>query len=306
VVPWQLPGRISKGDADMLNSKYLILFVALFFLNHAYSQEQPQGITIDTDNNVEGIPSDAYTSYGIGYSALNDFSFPPFVDAINAEIERQREAERAANEASEFWTILGHRIKITDSLLVVLVCLLFLATIGLYCAVRNLVRGSKDTAKRQLRAYLSAAPDSIRPDFGMKFRIENHGLTPAYRVAAISAAVDIFPYPLPANHDFKEISKTDEPAYVLAPREVMNMGAGPNRTFSAEEIDHAINGITYRFYMYGTVEYVDAFKDRHVTAFCRSIVGGENLRTIFQPQAIHHVKRTNLEYETTGQHNHAD
>jgi hypothetical protein len=86
----------------------------------------------------------------------------------------------------------------------------------------------------------------------------------------------------------------------------MHLGASPKRAFSAEEIDQAVNGVKCRFYMYGVVEYVDAFKDRHVTAFCRSVVGGDNLRMTVQPQALHHVKKINLEYETTRQHNNAD
>jgi hypothetical protein len=51
------------------------------------------------------------------------------------------------DEASEYWSILGHRLKITDTLLVIF-------TFTLWWATRDLVIGAKDTTQRQLRAYV--------------------------------------------------------------------------------------------------------------------------------------------------------
>src|ERR1700731_188636 len=77
------------------------------------------------------------------------------VDAI-----RNRDGNDGAQEATEYWSIFGHRVKITDTLLVIFTFTLWLAT-------RDLVATSKDTAQRQLRAYVSGG--------GMRTRGEREG-----------------------------------------------------------------------------------------------------------------------------------
>jgi hypothetical protein len=68
----------------------------------------------------------------------------------NNSLETQNDSKDAKNrndDASEYWTILGRRLKITDTLLV-------LFTFTLWWATRKLVIGSEDAAKRQLRSYV--------------------------------------------------------------------------------------------------------------------------------------------------------
>jgi hypothetical protein len=64
--------------------------------------------------------------------------------------------------ASEFWTIFGRDLKITDTLLVAFTALLFLATAALWWSTRRLVRGAQRSAERQLRAYVALEGGHIR------------------------------------------------------------------------------------------------------------------------------------------------
>jgi hypothetical protein len=72
--------------------------------------------------------------------------------------ERQPNAQYGGDEGTEFWApLFGHRLKITDTLLVAVTFMLFGATIALWWSTRKLVRGAEETAKRQLRAYVHIA-----------------------------------------------------------------------------------------------------------------------------------------------------
>jgi hypothetical protein len=93
-------------------------------------------------------------------------------------------AEDGNNEASEFWTILGRRLKITDTLLVAF-------TFTLWWATRDLVVGSERTAKRQLRAYISVEMGTnFRQNRRVRFEfrpiVNNNGQTPANEVKILS------------------------------------------------------------------------------------------------------------------------
>ena len=65
----------------------------------------------------------------------------PFIRSSNLETEQ-------IDEGSEYWAIFGHRLKITDTLLVAFTCALWFVTY-------RLVKTSKDAAERQLRAHVS-------------------------------------------------------------------------------------------------------------------------------------------------------
>src|SRR5260221_9762787 len=103
--------------------------------------------------------------------------------------EPDQDAEDCRDEGSEFWSIGGRCLKITDSLLVVFTALLFAATVFLYLATRNLVVGAQDTAKRQLRAYVAvAAHDGPRlqsdKPISVSVQLTNLGQTPAHHVTS--------------------------------------------------------------------------------------------------------------------------
>ena len=87
--------------------------------------------------------------------------------------------------------------------------ILAFATFFLYFATRDLVTGAKDTAERQLRAYLTITPvmlSSINPDenSGFIFEQKNQGQTPAY--SATTRGVILFlDHPLPDNFPFPQL-----------------------------------------------------------------------------------------------------
>ncbi len=77
------------------------------------------------------------------------------------------------------------------------------------------VKTMRDTAGRQLRAYLSARFETIfifSPTIRVtiKFIMLNHGQTPAYNVTH-SSLVEVLPYPLPINYQLPSISPPQTP-----------------------------------------------------------------------------------------------
>lgn len=66
---------------------------------------------------------------------------------------------------------------------------LCLATIGLYCATRELVQDGEETARRQLRSYAAIESASIKLDgrtFKSEVDLKNSGQTPAYDLTVVS------------------------------------------------------------------------------------------------------------------------
>src|SRR5689334_22225826 len=67
------------------------------------------------------------------------------------------ETAAAIDDSSEFWLVMGHRLKITDTLVVLLTFLLAGGTFLLWLATQRLVQSAEETARRQLRAYMAIA-----------------------------------------------------------------------------------------------------------------------------------------------------
>jgi hypothetical protein len=122
--------------------------------------------------------------------------------AKSTQSKTANEAYQAGDEASEFTTLFNRRIKITDLLLVIFTAGLFVATIFLWLATRDLVQDAKENSERQLRAYITAAnfrlecpscekavgkPKSDPIDMSDPNRLiiylQNSGETPAYEVS---------------------------------------------------------------------------------------------------------------------------
>lgn len=64
--------------------------------------------------------------------------------------------------------------------------LLFCATFALYWATRELVRGTEETAERQLRAYVGTISNIGMSADGTRLMLDNFGLTPATDVKVFS------------------------------------------------------------------------------------------------------------------------
>lgn len=139
----------------------------------------------------------------------------------------------------------------------------------------------QDTEKRQLRAYIGVQPATIGADAGqmfLKFYFHNYGHTPAYRLRSEGGhAVAHFPmhhnerfavHPTRAfGYSVTAFPQNDPPHDARVPL--------PYRV--GEEFSQEIAaGLV--LYVYGRVDYYDAFGESHYTVFCTGVTFQDLLR----------------------------
>jgi hypothetical protein len=152
------------------------------------------------------------------------------------------------------------------------------AAVGAACAAwfaGYQVSISQDVEKRQLRAYVEVifvennnAVISFSPDKRLifAFYMQNKGQTPAFNVKG-AGHVEMIKYPIDRNFDFplnfSEMETTlfpnnTDPHYLYLYHDVLT---------DSEKKQIAFEG-DYRFVMYGTITYTDAFGEDHFTTMC--------------------------------------
>jgi hypothetical protein len=158
----------------------------------------------------------------------------------------------------------------------------------------------EDTEHRQLRAYVGVVippegpalypvtPQSI-PNF--RFTARNYGQTPAYKVAHESG-MSIRAYPLPRDNKYTidDIPLLTVPNPItIFPGAIDPLGITllSKRALTEQEIGLFQAGNTARLYVWGTINYVDAFTNPHYTNFCFGF---------FNPTA------KNIQYEPCNEH----
>ncbi len=176
------------------------------------------------------------------------------------EATSQHNRYEGGNEVSEYWTIFGHRLKITDSLLVVF-------TFTLWWATRALVFGADETAERQLRAYIFIDGGSIeikRTDRGRIFltgfvQFKNFGQTPAYKVSQW-VRMEIF-----ASEPEEYTSHAGQTSSAIGPGAVTTspVNVGPISENDIQEI----NARTKMVSVWGGIAYDDTFGRRQFFTF---------------------------------------
>jgi hypothetical protein len=160
----------------------------------------------------------------------------------------------------------GFKEWISDPNRVLAICTIFLVFVG--CGALFI---SRDTEKRQLRAYVT--PSNIKSDgtgsvLNIGFTVENFGQTPA-KNCSIRGDAKVLPFPLPhryifqiPNAPFKQKTRVDpkivspsfvEMKYVLS---------------DAHGVEILANDSSNRIYMFGVITYEDIFNDPHITNFC--------------------------------------
>jgi hypothetical protein len=189
--------------------------------------------------------------------------------------------------------------------LVGVTAILALATIILAAFTIDLAFTSRKTAQRQLRAYVAVRAENVYPfspdiPVGIRFRMTNHGQTPAYDVSH-TAAVAILPHPLPPNFQFPAPPVSVASRFVLHPRASFEAGVVAPRPYNGVEINQATNG--FRIYLYGSVTYRDAFKKHRETTFCVSIVPSQNLVAMSRGRDL--PTPVNIDFHAADQHNEA-
>lgn len=171
-------------------------------------------------------------------------------------------AEYRSDEGTEFWPpLFGYRLKITDTLLVIFTSLLWVST-------ASLVRGAKDTSKRQLRAYVSADTEVViingaapkTPMHGIV--LNNHGQTPANQITHWTRLL-VADFPLKAPLD------RSEPVDLVI-KSVLHPGADRHIIAEKELTPQEMGAIMsdgYAIYFWGDVDYVDVFNNPQRTRF---------------------------------------
>lgn len=188
---------------------------------------------------------------------------------------------------------------ITDWIIAIATIVIGAFTIGLFIDARA-------KGRKELRAYVSSSPNFVgnfsktKPAW-MRFAIENHGQTPAYKIQR-SAIVEIFPFPLPQNFNFPNLPDFTPSTHTLHPREKHIVTIPATRLFSEKEIIDACQENGCRLYCFGIIRY-ETFSKIHTTRFCFSIDGSDSLLAI-ATGGIPNV--VDLNFRIDEQHNDAD
>jgi hypothetical protein len=156
---------------------------------------------------------------------------------------------------------------------------------------------SRDTAKRQLRAYLSVVIGEAiyqekrkAPLDALKFEARplllNTGQTPAHKIS-FKARAAIFPVPLPDEINLPETHDLIEGEGLLGPNQSANMFAVVDSYCEDCEVESIKDGSQGKgLYVWGLVTYKDAFGDSYHTRFCQHIywTPGGQVRGIYVPR----------------------
>lgn len=189
--------------------------------------------------------------------------------------KRGSKGEYDGEETTEFWSIFGHKFKITDSLLALFTFFLFCATTGLWWATRRLVIAADQTAKRQLRAYVTheikgwRGVNDGRP-MATQIALLAYGQTPA-RAVKVLGIIEIMPFPLTSGYHLPELWAEFPQSVDVFPGQANNPPVGwitAKRPFTAEELrDITSEYSTKRAYMLGRISYRDIFDEPRETVF---------------------------------------
>jgi hypothetical protein len=152
--------------------------------------------------------------------------------------------------------------------------LLVFVTVWLVLVTKALVDGAKETAERQLRAYIVVRGKNLDeqgldgPMMVQHLRFLNMGQTPAYRMKVVSRT-DILDHPVKGDFNFTLVSGDNPSIIMVGPREKTIHLSRAERLYSIPElmkIRSEDSGV--RLYTYGRIEYEDAFRVGRHTNFC--------------------------------------
>lgn len=180
-----------------------------------------------------------------------------------------------------------------EAIIAVFTIVLALSTIFLWGATRDLVSGADDTARRQLRAYLSINPTVVE-NYGTQKRatinwvVKNHGQTPASEIR-YKFSIEVMPDPLPSGFDFSkpQLEVTSDSSLFPSggdPTNVLKAWFNNDRPFTDDEYD-SIEAGTHRIHVWGIMTYRDVFKRARTTIFNASIGGPDFKETMRQTRS---------------------
>jgi hypothetical protein len=141
-------------------------------------------------------------------------------------------------------------------------------------ATEDAVELSRDTAQRQLRAYVIAGPSGVRYEDLLKDRIvvevtiRNTGQTPAREMTVVSRTC-VLAYPLEMPFDFTLVSGPDPSHSTLGKDQTLLHESDADAILTGDEMLRVTNPEGgFRVYTYGTIDYRDVFDVPQHTNFC--------------------------------------
>jgi hypothetical protein len=210
----------------------------------------------------------------------------PQVGGPKHSAECDHDCERRAEERSEYWIILGHRMKITDFLLSIFTFLLVCVGAITAAILRNTDASTAKNAEAALasasalvaagRAYVfvkSFNPiwSEGNPNVQVVVLWANSGTTPTRNLRSW-ISWEPRDTPLPEDFGFQDINTDHRPPsqQFLGPKAEMNL---LTCTLTLDQMRSMLRGELF-FYIWGWAEYNDIFPDTPVrrTEFCNEIV----------------------------------
>lgn len=261
----------------MLTVWQIALGILCLFVIPAYSETPPQAPRIESKEQTPNPPQPKNNSDASpkSNSPLPTIPMEP-PPKVNTK-EPSNNAQHASDEASEYWTIFGRWVKVTDTLLVIFTGLLFGATVFLYRATRDLVESAEKTAAMEMRAYIAVIIcDAVFQESGKGLRFEakpriiNNGRTPAHNVR-YRATVDILPIDLPNDFTFP-LPETYTGGAVMGPQQHFDIGAIVTNYVLDPDVEDIKRCRKHALYIWGVVYYTDVFGSPRETKFCHMMV----------------------------------
>src|SRR5208282_2187237 len=140
------------------------------------------------------------------------------------------------------------------------------------------LKAVQDTAKRQLRAYISITPTDVNEFYEggnvtLHYDTKNIGQTPAVKVRTF-AGVGIFPFPLPRGLPMPRLNEDpNKSVQTIFPGDYFSQDCELGRTLTANDIIAIKQGDKCRLYIIAVAKYVDTFGEDRYTEICASIGG---------------------------------
>ena len=240
--------------------RVILCIVLLALCQLAYSQEPPQAPRVESNEKSKDSPPANDNSKNNSQLLTPPPSIPlqsiPSIDTNKTS----EDTNNGRDEASEFTIFLGHRIKFTDSFLVLFTFLLFVVTGLLWWSTRRLVKGAEDTAQRQLRAYVSIEHAQITGINNgetptAQLTVKNSGQTPAYDLIGIGGIAMGVSWETLAPPDPQPFEVTQAS---LAPGAIVNQFNSAPRRLEPGEREALVNG-SRTLWVYGEIRYRDTF-----------------------------------------------
>lgn len=180
----------------------------------------------------------------------------------------EKEEERHGYSSAEWWLVW-----ITGALAAITLGLAFF-TLKLWRTTGDLVREAKDTAKRQLRAYISLGnPHFDGVDSTITIPLHNTGQTPAHYVCGkINWQGVMGDDDLPEEFEYADMEDTLSGPFKSQFTLGTNKDKGMVFNLPIEHLRRVHNGEIGTFF-YGHIDYFDIFNNPHTSTFCYRYFG---------------------------------